>query len=522
MAILAAGVGFSIRAGILADWGAQFGFTAGELGTITGGGLTGFGIVILIGGLLADKLGYGKLVVLAFVLHLLSAIITFAATPVFGAGGEVGKHGAYLCLFWGTFIFAIANGTLEAVVNPMVATLFPNNRTHYLNLLHAGWPGGLIAGGVAAALMGTTPEHKGVRWEIQLALFLIPVLIYGLICLGQHFPKSEASQKGLSLAEMMKDIGLLGSFVVCALLGLFFKNDLGLSGAVAFGIAFLLWLAVGGFTKWSTGAWLLAALLVAHLLVGSVELGTDSWISNITGNILSTAIGKWLFVYTSLIMFLLRFCADFIERKIGLSPVGILLTCAILACTGLLLVSKADTTGMVMLALLVYGVGKTFFWPTMLAVASDRFPRTGAVAISALGGVGMLAAGLIGAPGLGYFKDRYAGEELRTANQAVYEQYRAGRPTRFLIFSVATGLDGAKLGEVRNTPKEKRAPEQTAVATADLQGDRRTLVTDAMIPAGMACIYLLLLLYFKAIGGYKAVHIVPIAEQQVAQAKQAS
>src|SRR5437667_4005063 len=99
MAILAAGVGFSIRAGILADWGAQFGFTAGELGTITGGGLTGFGIVILIGGLLADKLGYGKLVVLAFVLHLLSAIITFAATPVFGSGGEAGKHAAYLWRF---------------------------------------------------------------------------------------------------------------------------------------------------------------------------------------------------------------------------------------------------------------------------------------------------------------------------------------------------------------------------------------------------------------------------------------
>src|SRR5204863_5327898 len=91
MAILAEGVGFSIRAGILGDWGAQFGFTQGELGRITGGGLTGFGIVILLGGLLADKLGYGKLIALAFVMHILSAIVTFAATPVFGAGGAAGK-----------------------------------------------------------------------------------------------------------------------------------------------------------------------------------------------------------------------------------------------------------------------------------------------------------------------------------------------------------------------------------------------------------------------------------------------
>src|SRR6266480_865661 len=234
MAILASGVGFSIRAGILGDWGAQFGFTAGELGTITGGGLTGFGIVILLGGLLADKLGYGKLIALAFVMHILSAIVTFAATPVFGAGGEAGKHTAYLCLFWGTFMFAIANGTLEAVVNPMVATLFPHNRTHYLNLLHAGWPGGLIAGGVAAAVMGTTSEHKGIRWEIQLALFLVPAVAYGLMCLGQSFPKSEAAEKGLKLADMMKDIGMLGALVVCALIGLFLKNDVGMSIGLAF------------------------------------------------------------------------------------------------------------------------------------------------------------------------------------------------------------------------------------------------------------------------------------------------
>jgi MFS family permease len=520
MAILASGVGFSIRAGILADWGSQFGFTAGELGTITGGGLTGFGIVILLGGMLADKLGYGKLVILAFILHILSAIVTFAATPAYGAGGEAGKHAAYICLFWGTFIFAIANGTLEAVVNPMVATLFPNNRTHYLNLLHAGWPGGLILGGIAAAVMGTTPEHQGVRWEVQLSLFLIPAVAYGLMCLGQRFPKSEASQKGLKLSDMMKDIGLLGALVVCALLGLFFKNDLHLSPLVAFGIAFILWLTVGGFTKWSTGAWLLAVLLLAHLLVGSVELGTDSWISNITGNILNPSIGKWLFVYTSLIMFSLRFCADFIERKIGLSPVGILLTCATLSCIGLLLVARANTTAMVMIALFVYGVGKTFFWPTMLAVASDRFPRTGAVAISAMGGVGMLAAGLIGAPGLGYAKDRFASEQLQNANPGLYAQFKAETPSKFLIFKEAHGLDGKKLGEVKQTAVDQRTPDQVAVAQADMKGDRKTLVADAFIPALMAGIYLILFIYFKSIGGYKPVHIVPLAVQErQAQAK---
>src|ERR1051325_4872055 len=148
MAILAAGVGFSIRAGILADWGSQFGFTQTDLGNITGGGLTGFGIIILLGALIADKVGYGRLMIFAFIMHLLSAIITLAATPIFNATHN--KEAAYWCLYIGMFMFAIGNGTAEAVVNPLVATVFPTNKTHYLNILRAGWPGGLVIGGLAS------------------------------------------------------------------------------------------------------------------------------------------------------------------------------------------------------------------------------------------------------------------------------------------------------------------------------------------------------------------------------------
>src|SRR5688572_26934886 len=171
MAILAAGVGFSIRAGILGDWGAQFGFTQSDLGQITGGGLTGFGIIILLSSLIADKVGYGKLLALAFVTHFLSAVLTLAATPLYQARVDVdpvaAKAIAYQCLFWGMFLFAIGNGICEAVVNPLVATLFPKARTHYLNILHAGWPGGLIIGGLLSYVMAGK-----VAWEIQMSLFL--------------------------------------------------------------------------------------------------------------------------------------------------------------------------------------------------------------------------------------------------------------------------------------------------------------------------------------------------------------
>jgi fucose permease len=115
MAILAAGVGFAIRGGIFDNWGKEFGFTATQLGAIGGAGFSGFCFGIILGGLIVDKIGYGKLVGLALLAHVLSAFVTFgASTP----------ENAYSFLFWGMFLFAFANGTLEAVANPLVATLF--------------------------------------------------------------------------------------------------------------------------------------------------------------------------------------------------------------------------------------------------------------------------------------------------------------------------------------------------------------------------------------------------------------
>jgi len=204
-------------------------------------------------------------------------------------------------------------------------------------------------------------------------------------------------------------------------------------------------------------------------------------------------------------MFALRFCADFIEKKMGISPVGILLICAVLACVGLVLSSMIQTFTVALVALGIYAVGKTFFWPTMLAVASDRFPRTGAVAISIMGGIGMLSAGMIGGPGLGYAKDRFSGEELQKTNSALYQQHKAATPSKFLFFDEVHGLDGTKLGEAQKA--KPRTPDQQAVVDASIMGDRRTLKADAFIPAAMAVIYLLVLLYFKSIGGYKAVHL---------------
>ena len=543
MAILAAGVGFAIRGGIFDNWGKEYGFTGGQLGAIGGAGLTGFCFGIIIGGVLVDKLGYGKLVIAAFVLHILSAVVTFGANS---------PDNAFMMLSLGMFIFAFANGNLEAVANPLVATLFPNNRTHYLNLLHASWPAGLILGTAAGWVLD---DKMKVGWKIQLALYLIPTVIYGLMFLGQKMPKSEASEKGLGLGEMFKDVGILGALVVCYLLALFCNVQLGLELMTSYTIAIVLLVAVGFLTRaktqvsteslaalaictliaayfqtalglpkgstlvigcalllglgsvlrFSIGSFLLFTLFIAHGLVGAVELGTDSWIQNITGNLFSSEEGRYLFLWTSVIMFSLRFCANFIEKQLGLSPIALLFACSVLAAVGLQMASTMQTFTAALLAMGVYAVGKTFFWPTMLAVASDRFPQTGAVAISIMGGIGMLASGLIGSPGLGYAKDRFSSEALMESNSAVYNQVKSASPSKFLGFSDAVGLDGKKLAEAKEA-KEKTV-EQKAIVAADQAGDRKTLKADSFIPMAMAGIYLLLLLYFRSIGGYKPVHI---------------
>jgi MFS family permease len=201
-------------------------------------------------------------------------------------------------------------------------------------------------------------------------------------------------------------------------------------------------------------------------------------------------------------MFSLRFCAHFIETKLGLSPVALLLVCSVFACVGLQMTSGVQTVGMAFVALTIYAIGKTFFWPTMLAVASDRFPRTGAVAISIMGGIGMLSAGLIGGPGLGFGKDKYAAEALQVSSPAVYAQVKAAAPSKFLGFE-AVPIDGKKLAEAKEA-KEKTVAHKAIIA-ADQAGDRATLKADSYIPAVMALIYLGLLLYFKTIGGYRTI-----------------
>ncbi|MDP0491942.1 MAG: MFS transporter [Verrucomicrobiota bacterium JB023] len=517
VAILAAGVGFGVRGGIYGNWAQEFGFSGAQMGMIGGAVFTGFCFGIIVGGVVVDKLGYGKIVLAAFVCHMISALVTFGAAE--GQSTET----AFNFLYWGTFIFGLGHGALEAVSNPLVATLYPNKRTHYLNILHASWPLGMVVGGLIGWFLGSGADAW--HWKWQYALFLVPTFAWGIMFFGQKYPQSEASAQGLSFAQMFRQVGYLSGAVVCFLLALFARdtvNTLTAPGSVLPTVAaFVVGIGLFAFTLKLTGGYagsvLLFFLFIAHVLVGAVELGTDGWIQNITGVLLNPTQGKILFVVTSLLMFVLRFGADAIEKNLRMSPVSLLLACAIFAVIGLNMIAAVTGFGFALGAVAVYAVGKTFFWPTMLAVVGDRFPSTGAVAMSLMGGVGMMSAGLIGNVGLGYLKDRYSVDELQSANAALYAEYKSeGDPSSFFGIGEVQPLDGAKL-EVAKSAEEPTA-EQTAVIEADVRGARSVLRTDSLIPAAMALIYLGMLFYFKKIGGYKPLTIAEEEGQKVAKA----
>ncbi len=455
--LIAAGVGFAIRGGILGDWGTQFGFTKGELGSITGGGLVGFGVIILVSSLFVDRVGYKPLLLLACALHVLSAVLTLAATPIFEASG---KEATFQCLYWGMFLFAMANGLCEAVINPLAATLYPKQKTHYLNILHAGWPGGLIVGGLLAFFFaGPNAWVKQLPWEIPMAFFLIPTLLYGVLVIKEKFPVSEARAAGVSFGTMMAQFA---------------------SPVLLF-------------------------LLLLHAMVGYVELGTDSWITNIMDNVIP---GKaiLLFVYTSSVMFILRFFAGPIVEKIN--PIGLLFVSSVLGCIGLYWLGIGVGGMSIFLAGTVYAVGKTFLWPTMLGVVGERFPKGGALVMGAIGGVGTISAGLLGGPGIGYKQDYYASQRLEQDAPAVYQQVASDEKSSFLFFPKIAGLDGTKVAalEAENADTATRTTETEEVANslkaANLYGGQMALKWTAAVPLTMAIGYLLLALYFRAKGGY--------------------
>jgi MFS family permease len=491
IALVATAFGFAVRGAVLQDLALELKLNNEQLGYLGGAGLYPFAISIILLSLVIDKVGYGPLMVFAFFGHTVSALMTIFAT-------------SFEMLYFGTFLFALSNGTVEAVINPVVASMYDKNKTHWLNILHAGWPGGLVLGGLLAigvSMLGGV--NGGSTWRWQMALVLLPTAVYGILLLGQKFPVQERVRAGVSYMDMLREFGW-GSGYICFFLLIAGINQIlvvtGIEGLsmrntalVAIAPTVLFALVVKKF-----GRPMFVFMLLIMFLLATTELGTDSWIADIMRSVLKNAtLGTLFLVYTSFIMFVLRFFAGPIVHRI--SPLGLLALCAGIASIGLLWLSAAGNAAlMLFLAATLYGFGKTFFWPTTLGVVSEQYPKGGALMLNAIAGVGMLAVGTLGNPAIGYMQDRAFDKQMNERSNEIYQKVvSVNKESMFKVFGEPKTLDQQKY-EILSQSEKDTVDEEVVKAK---QG---TLAKVAILPAIMLICYLALIVFYRSRGGYKA------------------
>ncbi|MBK66833.1 MAG: MFS transporter [Rickettsiales bacterium] len=483
IALIACAFGFVVRTQIIDDWAAEFSLGETEKGKLLAVGFWPFAFSIFAFSLIIDRIGYGRAAFIGFLLHASSTLILIFAN-------------GYDMLYWGTFIFALSNGTVEAYINPVVATMFNKQKAKWLNILHAGWPGGSVLAGIIAISMGDE-----VAWQWKVGLTLIPTLAYGAILYGCSFPQSERVIAGVSYKDMLRDFGGLGAFIAVFLISLqvgdILKNynvidenteALTIAGwsiipGIIGGIAF------GAYVK-GLGQPIFFILCLLMIPLATTELGIDSWVSELMKpEMIDIGLHEgWILIYTMAIMTVLRFCAGPIVERIN--PIMLLTLSSGIALLGLVFLSTA-TAIMVLVAATVYGVGKTFFWPTMLAVVAEKFPRGGALTLNSVGGIGMLGLS-VGTLFLGQIQDNSIEKALVDNNKVEYlEEEKVG-----------------PLGAYRsvNADAVAAASEEVQTEIEGIQGDAKkgALLTAAIFPAIMLLSYIGLSLYFKSQGGYKA------------------
>ena len=339
----------------------------------------------------------------------------------------------------------------------------------------------------------------GTHWTWKVAIIIIPAIIYGLILIRCKFPVQERVKAGVTYKAMLQEAGIIGAVIVVAIIVAELIRILGAGDVTSpAGLIILILgiLLVAGYSLYvrSLGRPMFLFLLLIMLPLATTELGTDSWITQLVEPIME-GIGLpaiIVLIYTSFIMMVLRFFAGPIVHK--LSPLGLLAVCSGIACIGLIWLSSAAGF-VIFIAATFYALGKTFFWPTMLGVVAERFPKGGALTLNAIGGMGMLSVGVIGAAFIGNIQDKQIDRDLLSQDSAIHAQV-AGEE-KISIFGKYNSIDQDKVAQLES--------EQKSVYTSiEASAKQSALFTMAIFPLIMLICYLILIFYFKSKGGYKA------------------
>ncbi len=328
-ALVTTGMILIIRGDISSQVETAFQLTHEQYGFISSMAFYGVAASVLFVSPLLDLMGMRNLLYIAFVLHV-GGIIGFITAP------------SYTVLYLSMLFAGFGNGLVEVVINPLCTSVYAEEKTRRLNILHAWWPGGLIIGGILSVLMG----KLGWEWQTQMGIVLIPTFAYGALIFGQKFPVTERVEAGVSYNEMIKEILRPG---------------------------FLL-------------------LLGCMMLTAATEVAPSQWVESVLRNTANMS-GTMIFVYGSAIMFVLRFFAGPIAKRI--SPVGILWVSVFVSAIGLYLLSGVSSIGSAYLMATIFYAGVCFLWPTMLAVTSERFPKGGALLLGLMVFAGNFSIGTI-------------------------------------------------------------------------------------------------------------------------------
>ena len=348
---------FAIRGDVAGPMSSAFQITNEQMGLIFSPAFWAFTIAIFISGALVDMVGMRALHVLSAIGYFIGVGLVLVAPHPAAPVGHIFEHTGTTLLYAGFFVMGLSQGLVEGVINPLVATIYSDQKTKRLNMLHAWWPGGMVIGGLLAVAM---TQALNASWQLKLATILIPAAVYLAMALTMQYPQTERVASNVSTGEMWAE----------------------------------------------TAKPLFLVLFVCMWMTAAAELGPDQWFPKVMGALVPQLQGVLFLVYTAGLMFLLRTFGSGIAHK---NPIGTLFVCSILTGLGLYWLGSLQpgTSAVVAFAAAtLFGVGKSYFWPTMIGVTAEQFPRGGALLISLMGGTGMLSVA-VALPIMGARIDNY-------------------------------------------------------------------------------------------------------------------